>query len=705
MEEMLTLFTGPTTMGLVAAVLGIGAGLVVVLLTWMDWRLRERLRLAERNDALEKRHDELRSQIEQSLKELGEVETRRAEASQLADRISDLTQEWQGLANRRRELDSFHEETRRKVEELALVREGEDRKLESLRREKTELDGVHAALEAKRAELAGVTDEIRRGTAKREEILALERRKAVLESELAAAEERFKATETARMEAKKAHEVAAVEAKRLAERVQEFYEEIETKRKEAKAETARVDKCRRQAEQTAMKLVAAQNELEGATQRCERIRASEARLNEEVHVLERRLKRLQQDVTSGTNPPDMNHPLVELYQPPRCFVAAKAGAWKQPRRTVGEIEALRAVQDLLEKAGLLFRQRTVYAFHTALKVADISPMTVLAGISGTGKSQLPRRYCAAMGIHFLQVPVQPRWDSPQDLMGFFNFVDKRYRATELARLLVHVDSENWQKQAADWENRMALVLLDEMNLARTEYYFSEFLSRLEMRPKRAAESDAIRRSDAEIELEVPGQGEDGGRRIYAGHRVLFAGTMNEDESTQTLSDKVLDRSNVLRFTRPEKLEFQGDSGRRDDRADGYLTPRQWEGWIDNAQQHGDRSGIENAIEELNRIVGHAQRGFGHRMAQAIERYAWQYPNPDNWRVAIADQVEMRVLPKLRGVDLTDPPTEQAMKALVRYARDDLGDSQLGDAIQQDVNAGEERGFFAWTGLDRQGHGG
>ena len=700
MEQMLAHFAGPSTAAFVAALLGIGAGLGVVLHAWMDRRLRERLRLAEKNDALEKRHEELRSQIEQSLKELGEVEIRRAEASQLADRIADLTQEWEGLADRRRELNAFHEETARKVEELALERETEDRKLEDLRRERAELDGVHAALEAKRAELAGATDEVRKIQAKREEVLVLEQRKAAIENTIPAAEKQLREAENRREESEKARDAAETDAKRLAERLDVLSREIDGKRREAEEETARARESKRQAERTAMKLVAAQRDLEAVTQACERARAREARLSEEIQMLEKRRKALARDNGDKADL-DMRRVLAELYQPPQCLVTAKKDAWKTPRASINELQALRAVQDLLEKAGLSFRRRTIFAFHTALKVADISPMTVLAGISGTGKSQLPRRYCAAMGIHFLQVPVQPRWDSPQDLMGFYNFVDKRYRATELARLLVHMDSENWQQQAADWEGRMALVLLDEMNLARTEYYFSEFLSRLEMRPPRGATNDPIRRSDAEIELEIPGERKDGTRRIYAGHRVLFAGTMNEDESTQTLSDKVLDRSNVLRFTRPEKLEFQGDGGRKDDLANGYLTHQQWEDWINRAQQHGDRPGIEGAIEELNRIAGRAQRGFGHRMAQAIERYAWQYPDPADWRIAVADQIEMRLLPKLRGVDLTDPPTELAIKDLIRYTKDELDDSELGDAIRRDVSAGEERGLFAWTGLDRQ----
>ena len=393
--------------------------------------------------------------------------------------------------------------------------------------------------------------------------------------------------------------------------------------------------------------------------------------------------------------------LAELTRAPQCLVAARDNGWTKPLGERNERDSLGAMEESLKRAGLNFGRRTIYAFHTALKVADISPMTVLAGISGTGKSQLPRGYAAAMGIHFLQVPVQPRWDSPQDLMGFYNFVDKRYRATDLARLLAHLDPENWPDMAGEWKDRMALVLLDEMNLARTEYYFSEFLSRLEMRPQRNENSDPARRADAEIELDIPGESKVGERRIYAGYRVLFAGTMNEDESTQTLSDKVLDRSNVLRFTRPKKLEFDGDGAHEGEPVNGYLDSEQWERWIDEARQLGDKESIESAIENLNRILGGAQRGFGHRMAQAIERYARQYPNPDDWRLAIADQVEMRVLPKLRGVDLTDPETDRALKELMRYATGELQDQELGIAIDRDVTAGQNRGLFAWTGLDRQ----
>jgi uncharacterized coiled-coil DUF342 family protein len=90
-----------------------------------------------------------------------------------------------------------------------------------------------------------------------------------------------------------------------------------------------------------------------------------------------------------------------------------------------ERQALERVRDYIRGRDLVFAERVLHAFHTSLKVSDISPLVVLAGISGTGKSELPRHYADGLGIHFLLVAVQPRWDSPQDLLGFYNYLEKR----------------------------------------------------------------------------------------------------------------------------------------------------------------------------------------------------------------------------------------------------------------------------------------
>jgi hypothetical protein len=156
----------------------------------------------------------------------------------------------------------------------------------------------------------------------------------------------------------------------------------------------------------------------------------------------------------------------DLWEP--CF----RDKYESLDRGVGEERQIKNALDYIKDCGLVFPERVFHAFHTALKINDISPLVVLAGISGTGKSELPRRYAEGMGIHFVNLSVQPRWDSPQDLFGFYNYMESRYKATELARAMVQFERYNikdWEMPEG-WDNSLAdhvlLVLLDEMNLAR-----------------------------------------------------------------------------------------------------------------------------------------------------------------------------------------------------------------------------------------------
>ncbi len=335
---------------------------------------------------------------------------------------------------------------------------------------------------------------------------------------------------------------------------------------------------------------------------------------------------------------------------------------------------------------------------------------MLAGISGTGKSQLPRRYAEAMGIHFLKIPVQPGWDSPQDMLGFYNYLEKRYKATELARALVYFDPYNWPDQAEGFKDRLLLVLLDEMNLARVEYYFSEFLSQLEGRPAPGhLDMDGIRKS--EITLDIGGAGGKS-RRIYPGHNMLFVGTMNEDESTQTLSDKVLDRANLLRFPQPNKLVAEAFTGAGTP-VDAYLPASHWHGWRRRFGELPDhlRTRITDSwIDKLNNHLGELHRPFAHRVNQAMLAYIANYPGVaepergdelERARIAFADQLEQRILPKLRGIDLGDAGVSQHLSQIGDLIKNELRDEVLATAFER---ASEDDGSgrpFVWMGVRRE----
>ena len=350
-------------------------------------------------------------------------------------------------------------------------------------------------------------------------------------------------------------------------------------------------------------------------------------------------------------------------------------------------------EDNLATTGFRFDTRLIKAFHTSLKVADCSPMVVLSGISGTGKSLLPELYAHAVGMNFLQVPVQPRWDSPQDMLGFYNYMEHRYKATELSRLLWQSDRFNNPAQAKN-NPAMNLILLDEMNLARVEYYFSDMLSKLEVRRGIDPTNEAKRRA-AEIVLESGATSESKDvRRIFVGPNNLFIGTMNEDESTQSLSDKVKDRANVLRFGRPKELS--GAAANKEAFFKKYtnrmMSETMWKKWISTSGD-GGISNLGQQMDEINSYLAELGRPFAHRMWNTVAAYIRQYPGDKH--DALIDQIEMKILPKLAGLDMADPTINRVMNHLADYLHK-LEEPKLNDAF--DVAC--KRDFFAWQGIER-----
>ncbi len=238
-------------------------------------------------------------------------------------------------------------------------------------------------------------------------------------------------------------------------------------------------------------------------------------------------------------------------------------------------------------------------------------------------------------MHSLPIAVQPSWSSPQDLFGFYNYLEKRYKATELARALVRMDPYNFVGSEPAYESvrrgsradRMLLVLVDEMNLARVEYYFSEFLSKLEARRAVVDASVPKQRAPAEVEIE-------GAQRLWVGSNVLFAGTMNEDESTQTLSDKVLDRANVLRFGKPPTSSARGARPERTVQfvRQRYLPYATWRSWLRPVQAESRwRKSVDEWIEELNDALALIGRPFGWRSEAGGSRIRRELPRGRRWQ--------------------------------------------------------------------------
>ena len=337
-----------------------------------------------------------------------------------------------------------------------------------------------------------------------------------------------------------------------------------------------------------------------------------------------------------------------------------------------EIEWLENIYNNCNEYGLKFNKWILYAFHTALKISDWSIMTVLAGVSGTGKSELPKLYSVFGGLNFESVAVQPNWDSQESMLGYFNSIDNRFDAQPLLRFLAQVTKESKTKAEDETfppSNCMSLILLDEMNLAHVEHYFADFLSKLEER--RSKSKDDL--PTVEIKL---GSGLDP-YNLKMSRTLLWTGTMNQDETTKSLSDKVLDRGIVINFPRPRKLESRKGNKItlekfKKDKNIAYLTKDIWNKWIKREnelkkEQNKKIQDFKKIVESINDALEGAGRALGHRVWQSIEFYILNYPlvlseleksNEDltedlakKMEIAFEDQIVQKIMPKLRGIEV------------------------------------------------------
>ncbi|MGO8457933.1 McrB family protein [Rhizobium ruizarguesonis] len=586
--------------------------------------------------------------------------------------MDDLKTEWLQQDERRAEVRAVREEIEEKINEKLAVES-------DLATGRADLEAVQERLAAAER-LFATNDEMKR------EHAALEARLGELRSEaarLSEAQERVQYLEATASELARA--VAQDEG-----RLEVATRELAVAREALAAEQQAVATVRAELTQAAARAAASE-------ERAMAIESEIGKLDERRSSLMAQLARLEDNIGeaagSGSGGEDDDDRIKELIALPPVLEHMKI--WPE-RAGENEDEAITRVKRRLSENGLQYPDRTVMAFHTAMKTNETTQMAVLAGISGTGKSQLPRQYAAAMGIGFLQVPVQPRWDSPQDLMGFYNYIEKRFRPTDMARALYQLDTINNTK--SEFQDRMMMVLLDEMNLARIEYYFSDFLSRLESRPSSDRTGERSLRKDAEIELEIPMPRGKNPPRIFPGYNLLFAGTMNEDESTQSLSDKVVDRANVIRFSAPKRIHTSTPSGKSPEPE--ALSAKRWRSWVRSVSNVEGDAAVTSRIERMVEVMTDFKRPFGHRLGRAIMAYVSNYPGRGgDVRIPLADQIEMRLLPKLRGLEVD--ANDFAFGKLKSFVSDDLQDDALAQAIETSIQAARDgAGQFVWNGVSR-----
>jgi len=397
------------------------------------------------------------------------------------------------------------------------------------------------------------------------------------------------------------------------------------------------------------------------------------RLSEEVE----RLRRLYEQ-------PQVRAARIEAIERPAVSRANLA-----PTSPDSEPKWLEQIEVRCASSGFVFPRRLLRAFHTSLKAGDWSPLVVLAGVSGTGKSEMPSLYARFGGLNFLPLSVQPNWDSPQSLLGFFNSVDNQFNATPLLRVLTQMNRAGSDREGLG--DQLLLVLLDEMNLAHVELYFSDLLSKLEQR-----------RGGRAVALEVDlGAGQDK-HEVPLRENVLWVGTMNEDETTKSLSDKVIDRGNLLYFPRPSTLYRRQEATLAS--PTGRLPLDVWRGWSEARTPLGEDQvrPFKQTLEQMNGHLEKVGRAIGHRVWQSVEAYLALHPDviaahragdqgsfDRALAAAFEDQLVQKVMPKLRGIETSGTARRDCL--------DKISGLISGTALEKDYALACAAGFggFVW----------
>lgn len=202
------------------------------------------------------------------------------------------------------------------------------------------------------------------------------------------------------------------------------------------------------------------------------------------------------------------------------------------RLASGDLETeVAALVDYVGARGFVFEPWQVAAFITAVRT---KPFVILAGISGTGKTRLPRLIGDATGAHTEIVPVRPDWIDSSDLLGYHR-LDHTFIPGPLLRAA---------RRALDQPDRQHLLVLDEMNLARVEYYLAEVLSRLEDRERDETGSIVT----APLLPSASSSEQVDWAAVTLPPNLCIVGSVNMDETTHGFSRKVLDRSFVIEFS-------------------------------------------------------------------------------------------------------------------------------------------------------------
>ena len=302
-------------------------------------------------------------------------------------------------------------------------------------------------------------------------------------------------------------------------------------------------------------------------------------------------------------------------------------------------EQVAAIRKYIEAKGFNYDGSLIENFYLGLKS---KPFVILAGTSGTGKTRLVRLFAEAIKAEYKLVSVRPDWSDSSDLFGHVDLNQKFVPGAII----------DFVKQAELNPTKPYFLCLDEMNLARVEYYMSDILSAIETRRYESGMiiTDPVV-SSANYGNDTFSAGKYG--KVILPGNLYIVGTVNMDETTFPFSKKVLDRANTIEFSYVDLLSMPSFSTATADKitvtneflVSKYITL--------NDCDAADREYIGSVCTTLSRINGIleiANAHIGYRVRDEIVFYMLNNREADllDDKIAFDNQIMQKILPRVQG---------------------------------------------------------
>ncbi|PFY96964.1 MrcB family domain-containing protein [Bacillus wiedmannii] len=322
------------------------------------------------------------------------------------------------------------------------------------------------------------------------------------------------------------------------------------------------------------------------------------------------------------------------------------------------------VSSYIQSKGFFYEKKDLINFFLSLKT---KPFVILSGISGTGKTKIVQWFAESLGAteeneQFTLIPVRPDWSDSSDLLGYVN-LQGEFQERPLIKVLEAADAN---------PNRPYFVVLDEMNLARVEYYFSDFLSVIESRKWKDGKivtSPVLPESITNKHITIPSN-------------VYIIGTVNMDETTHPLSKKVLDRANTIEFNTVnlDYFNFLMDVEEKEaEVASNRSLETEYLHLKECFKENEDLvRNISNILIEINKTLESVGAQVGYRIRDEICFYMAYNEKGKllSFDEALDYQIYQKILPRLAG---SDGRTEEVLKQLYVLCANEEYDSGNNDA--------------------------